>query len=249
MATPTLKLKGALHLHTTLSHDGVMSLGELVAFFKGKGYDYIAVTEHSYDVDDQSMANLARQAEALSTDNFLVIPGIEFRGHDYVDLIGYGVTRTCPHDDPSKIIEHINEHNGVAVFAHPAIRDYQTDPAWLAKLDGVEMWNVTHEGKYLPQMKGIRKFQQLTAGNSNLLAFAGLDMHRPESYCYLSVTTYAKSRSKADILSALKQGAFRSESTLFSIGSGGEISPLKLAWVSFAGKLLGVARSIRKVVR
>lgn len=249
MATPTLKLKGALHLHTTLSHDGVMSLGELVAFIKGKGYDYMAITEHSYDIDNESMAELARQAEAYSTDDFLVIPGIEFRGHDYIDLLGYGVTVTCPSEDPSRIIEHINKHNGVAVLAHPAIRDYRIDPQWVAALDGCEMWNVTHEGKYVPQMKGIRKFRELAASNSNLLAFAGLDMHRPESYCYLSVTTFARSRSKTDILAALKAGAFRNESTLYSLGSDGKMSALKQAWVVLMGKLMAAARWIRNVMK
>ncbi|UCD63466.1 MAG: PHP domain-containing protein [Candidatus Zixiibacteriota bacterium] len=244
-----VKLKGALHLHTTLSHDGDMSLRELVAFLKSKGYDYMAITEHSYDVDNELMADLSERAAALSDDDFQVIAGIEFRCHDYVDIIGYGVTRCFDNENPSAVIEHIKANDGVAVFAHPSIRDYAVDPAWVTQLDGCEVWNVTHEGKFVPRIKGIRRFQQLRAMNGDLMAFSGLDMHRKESYCYLSTTTYADGRSRSDILKAVREGSFRSESRLFSLNSRGEISALSRARISALGTVLNLLRWLRNMVR
>ncbi|UCE24394.1 MAG: hypothetical protein JSU74_14095 [Candidatus Zixiibacteriota bacterium] len=244
-----MTLRGALHMHTTLSHDGSMSLDELVGFLKSKSYDYIAITEHSYDVDDGSMQDLVERSQRMSTADFLIIPGLEFRCHGWLDIIGYGVTQLCDSDEPAAVIDHIHSHDGVAVLAHPNIRDYPIDNQWVSMLDGCEIWNVSNEGKYLPQSGGIKKYQQLVADSPGLLAFTGLDLHRPESYCNLSTMTYVHDKTGDGIIGALKEGAFRSESPLFSVGSDGDISAAGRFRVGALGTLLNGARSARDLIR
>jgi len=241
--------KGALHLHTTLSHDGVMSLEELVAFLKGKGYDYLALTEHSYDVDNDAMRLLVERATHLSSPDFLIIPGVEFRCHGWVDIIGYGVTELVDTEDPSNVIDHIHRHGGVAVFAHPDVRDYPIDDSWVSKLDGCEIWNVSNEGKFLPRPGAIRKFEQLALARPGMLAFTGLDLHRKNSYCGLVVETQAVSMQKRDILQALKAGHFISRSPLFSVEATGKVSVASKARIHLLRPLLDGVRSIRNMVR
>lgn len=66
--------KGNLHSHTTLS-DGRLSPEELIAAYRGRGYDFLAITDH----------NIFDRHEA--GDGFLVIPSFEYtfaeRNGDY----------------------------------------------------------------------------------------------------------------------------------------------------------------------
>lgn len=236
-------------MHTVLSHDGKMTLDELVTFLKDKGYDYIAVTEHSYDIDNQSMSKLAERAAELSSDDFLVIPGIEFRCHGWVDIIGYGVVETIDSEDPVEVIDHIHRHGGVAVFAHPNVRDYPIDDGWVAMLDGCELWNISNEGKHLPQPGGLKKFRQLARANSGLLAFSGLDLHRTESYWNLFTETSVDGRDRLSILKALGAGDFRSVSPWFSVGSDGRVPALKRVFVAASRRVLNGIRKMRDVIR
>ena len=248
MHTGRMKLSGAIHAHTTLSHDGTMSLSELVDFVKARGYDYLAITEHSYDVDAEAMTNLRSQAELLSTPDFLIIPGLEFRCHGWIDIIGYGVTEPTSSENPAEVIDHIHRHGGVAIFAHPNIRPYPIDPSWVKMLDGAEIWNVSNEGKYLPQTGGINKFRELASVNPELRAYTGLDLHRRESYCYLSATTFASDRTKDDILRALKKGDFRSESFWLTINSDGDLSPVAIVRIAVLRVFLNAARFLRDLL-
>lgn len=241
--------KGALHLHTTLSHDGAMSLEELGAFLRDKGYDYLALTEHSYDVDNDSMRRLVEKAEHASSPDFLIIPGLEFRCHGWLDIIGYGVTQLTEDEDPSAVVDHIHTHGGVAVFAHPNVRDYPIDDGWVSKLDGSEIWNVSNEGKFLPRPGTIRKFEQLAASRQGMLAFTGLDLHRKISYHGLVVETHAPALTREDILTALRVGDFVSRSSLFSLGATGRVSTLSMARIRILRALLDGLRSIRDLVR
>ena len=236
-------------MHTTLSHDGSMSLDELAGFLKSKNYDYIAITEHSYDVDEKSMQALLERSQQMSTTDFIIIPGLEFRCHGWLDIIGYGVTQLCDSEDPAAVIDHIHANDGVAVLAHPNIRDYPIDKKWVAMLDGCEIWNVSNEGKYLPQSGGIKKYRQLAADNPGLLAFTGLDLHRTESYCNLSTLTRVNDKTSEGIIRALKDGTFRSESPLFSVGSDGNVSARGRLNVAAFGPLLNGARSARNMIR
>lgn len=217
-------LKGALHLHTDLSHDGVMPVEKLASFLKSKGYDFIAITEHSYDVDYEAMRALADKAEALSSDEFTIIPGLEYRCHDDIDIMGFGVIEPCEHEAPDEVITHIRDRGGVAVWAHPSFRDYPIERHWLEMLDGAEIWNQIHDSRYLPRTRSVNRFNELRKANSKLLAYCGLDMHRPDNFFFISTTVMAPENNRKEILAALKAGKFSSRSRFFILGSEGKIN-------------------------
>lgn len=239
------RFQGALHLHTTHSHDGTMSIEELAAFLRHKKYDYIAITEHSYDIDGAAMKVLEGNAQALSTPDFLIIPGIEFRCHYDIDILGFGVTQTTEHEEPGRVIDHIHEYGGVAVWAHPYKEKYVIDESWVKKLDGSEIYNTGNEGKLLPQMKTIRKFRQLSAWNPNLKAFTGLDLHRKKGFMQLSTEVFCENNNREEILAALRDGRFRSRSLVFNVDSSGKIKPYYLAFMAILRNLLNGVRWLR----
>jgi hypothetical protein len=238
-------LRGAIHLHTNLSHDGTLTLQQLADFLKSKGHSFAAITEHSYDINQQSIDELARECERLSTPAFLLIAGIEFRCHDNIDILGYGVTQTCDSIDPATIISHIQNNGGVAVFAHPTVRDYPIDKEWVKLLDGAEIWN-RQEGKFLPQVVSMKRFRLFKSWNPKLLAFCGMDFHRKVSYYPFATIVTAERNDKAAILAALKSGNFIAESSYFNVGSDGKINWLKRYSIYIISTLLNLIRNTRE---
>lgn len=241
----TKKLRGAIHLHTKLSHDGTLTLEQLADFLKSKGYDFAAITEHSYDIDQQSIDGLTRECELLSTPDFLLIAGIEFRCHDNIDILGYGVTITSDSDDPAAIIKHIQAHGGVAVLAHPTVRNYPIERDWVVLLDGAEIWN-RQEGKFLPQIISMKRFLQFKSWKPGLLAFCGLDFHRKSSYYPFTTTVESVYNDRDSILESLRNGKFYGESPYFNIGSDGKINWFKRYVIYFLSSVLNIIRNTRE---
>jgi len=58
-------LKGQLHVHTTASGDGKLSVGEVIELYRVHGYDFIVLTDHN------------RVAELPPPSDLLVLPGVE----------------------------------------------------------------------------------------------------------------------------------------------------------------------------
>jgi hypothetical protein len=239
------ELRGAIHLHTKLSHDGTLTLEQLAGFLKSKGYNFAAITEHSYDIDQQSIDELARECERLSTPDFLLIAGIEFRCHDNIDILGYGVTITSDSDDPATIIKHIQFNGGVAVLAHPTVRNYPIEKEWVQHLDGAEIWN-RQEGKYLPQVVSMEKFRLFQRWHPKIKAFCGLDFHRKSSYYPFATILGAEYIKRVEILEALRNGDFYGESPYFNIGSDGKVNCFKRYAVYFISSILNIIRNTRE---
>lgn len=240
-------LKGAIHLHTSLSHDGTMSLRQLASFLHGKGYNFIAITEHSYDVDIKSMEILVLEAKDLSTEKFLIIPGIEFRCYHDIDIMGLGVTQVCKLKDPETVIDHIHYYGGVAVWAHPSHRNYPVEKQWLKKLDGVEIWNHIHDSRFIPHNRSVKCFFNLLKYNVNLKAFSGLDMHTKSNYFFTSTTVLVDNNDQMEILTALKKGTFKTQSHFFNFDSNERITLFYYSYIRIFNYFIDIARWLRKM--
>lgn len=107
--------KGNLHMHTTES-DGDLGLEDAIRFYRGRGYDFVSVTDHRKTTPTQQFI----------TDDFLTIPGIELdcwdhEGNEY-HIVGVGV-RPFQQDVTIRsgqgLINQILDHDGIAIIAHP----------------------------------------------------------------------------------------------------------------------------------
>jgi DNA polymerase (family 10) len=72
-------LRGDLHMHTTWSNDGKNTLEEMVETARGRGYDYLAVTDHSHYLRDGKLERYFEEIIALGkrVAPFRVLRGIE----------------------------------------------------------------------------------------------------------------------------------------------------------------------------
>lgn len=107
--------KGNLHCHTTMS-DGRLTPEECKAFYRARGYDFLAITDHR------------KLSEPTHTeDGMLLLSGMEmdyFLPGEVVHLVGIGMTEEITaHDltrNPQACINCWRKYGGRGILAHPA---------------------------------------------------------------------------------------------------------------------------------
>lgn len=113
---PGVWYRGNLHAHSTIS-DGQRSPADVIAWYRGHGYDFLALTDHD------------RWAPGAAPESgFLVLSGIEIDGTDptrgIYHLVGLGLPGPIelnPHKDaPAQAaIDLLRGAGGVVFMAHP----------------------------------------------------------------------------------------------------------------------------------
>lgn len=210
-----MRIKGALHVHSTLSHDGTMTIGELARFYSRRGYHFVALTEHAEDLDEHGMEMLTRYSRRQSSAEFCLIPGLEFSAQSPFHILGVGFARIFPQADRLALIEQIRSSNAVAVLAHPKRTGWNCPPDILRAVDAVETWNVGYDGKFLPSALAMRKFASMKRINPRLMAVVGHDLHRSESFYDVSLEMDVPSLSAGRIIERLRNGRYVIRSRFF----------------------------------
>jgi len=114
-ALPGHWFKGSLHIHSTAS-DGKLTPDEVVAWYRSRGYHFLALTDHGVLSEAQSLA-----------DDFITLSGIEVEGIDpsagFYHLVGLGLRRLPnPSDENLSMQEAANRlraAGGLVCLAHP----------------------------------------------------------------------------------------------------------------------------------
>lgn len=140
-----MRIKGALHVHSLLSHDGTMTISELAAWYRDRGYQFIALGEHSQDLSVARVEALRKQSAENSDRGFCVIPGIEFSCEDGIHILGMGVTCLITEVDPIVVSKEIHAQEGFVVLTHPQRNHWQGSRRLLLAVDAVDsgMWLTT----------------------------------------------------------------------------------------------------------
>ena len=219
-----MRIKGAVHVHSTLSRDGTMTIAELARYFKEKGYQFLAMGEHAEDLNEAKVQALRRESAINSNQQFCVIPGIEFAVSRQIHMVGLGIVSLIPLENPVLVAERIREQGGMSILAHPKKLGWECPAELLQAIDAVEIWNIGYDGKYLPSQKALPAFNRMHQINPKLLAMASHDFHRTASFYGLAIEMEVASVSPEAVLQELKRGAFRTRSPLFDCESNGRAS-------------------------
>src|SRR5437899_8953190 len=108
-------IKGVLHVHSVFS-DGEEPLDRVVETLRQAGMSFAAVSDHAEAFDDRRMEDYIRICETLSTETFVVIPGLEFslyRGE--IPTLGSRITRQVCFTAAEGRDQHIHDQGGPAV--------------------------------------------------------------------------------------------------------------------------------------
>jgi predicted metal-dependent phosphoesterase TrpH len=201
-------IKGALHVHTDLSHDGKLSMESAVDLFRRRGFHFVFLAEHAEDLDAAKVEEMRRQAAALSTAEFLIIPGLEYSCPDLVHIVGVGCDQEFQFREPVRVAREIREAGGFAVLAHPGRFHWRCDNELIRNVNAVEVWNVAYDGKFIPEPRSLEFLRTSRSVNHRLLACAGVDLHRAGGYYPLGVQMDVQKLTREAILTELIHGHY-----------------------------------------
>lgn len=244
-----MRVKGALHIHSRLSHDGTMTIAELARWYKNKGYQFLAMGEHAEDLDDAGTRALCEQSAENSGDTFCVIPGIEFAATKNIHIVGIGITELIREAGPVAVIGKIRERGGFSILAHPKRVGWDCPADVVRILDAAEIWNVGYDGKYLPSPKAPSGFSRMQKINPNLLAVASHDFHKKASFYDVAIEMDVASLDREAILQNLGAGRYQIRSRFFRAGAKGGVSKIKAGLLKLISAQLSHIRQARTAFR
>lgn len=240
-------LRGVIHVHTDLSHDGRHTLQELRALFVRRNLQFVCLTDHSQDVREDQFDRLRSQCQELSDPQFVLIPGLEYSCDGGVHIMGIGISRMTQATAHAEVIGHIHAHGGLAVLAHPTKDRYPLNHEWLGMLDGVEIWNRAVDSKYLPQVGSIRMYFDLKKAHPHLTAFFGLDLHTERAFQDHAMEIETEHCDAETIVEALKSGRYRCVSRFFRVDAHPTMSRGRFATVAFIRMILNGLRWVKEL--
>jgi hypothetical protein len=242
-----MRAKGALHVHSDLSHDGKMSLPCVAEFYRSRGYSFVAMGEHSQDMSADSVKRLVTQCASLSDAGFCMIPGIEFTcTPTALHVLGVGVVQLTSEVDPVRVAQHISGNDGFVILAHPSRLGWAFSPELWDAVHAVEVWNVGYDGKYFPRKDALAQFQGVRHRHPHLMAVGSHDLHQPGGYYEVTVEMQVAALSRDAILAQLHSGQFQIASRWFHCESNGYVRRREQVYLGMLGPNLVYARRLRR---
>jgi hypothetical protein len=223
-------IKGAIHIHSNYSYDGEKSLEDIKHLIKRKGISFICCTEHAETLDDSIFDSFVLECLSLSDENFIIIPGIEYK-YENIEILALNMSKLIRFSSLDNMLAQIKEHGGLSILAHPHKYKDDYDLTPIKKINGIEIWNCRYEGGKAPRFTNIKLLRKLNKGH--IYAYAGLDFHNERQnislYHYLEVEKF----DREGIINALAEGKY-------SIGN----DKLKLNSVADIGTYKSIAFSL-----
>jgi hypothetical protein len=207
--------KGNLHAHSTES-DGSISPQKLCEAYRMAGYDFVAITDH----------NMITDTSAYSRPDFLTIPGVEVgrtepppkdldlaRDDHFDHVLHIGAQSCVAFSDLKTVLHDLQRECGLAIIAHPHSSLMSWDRITAAGgFTGIEIWNYS-AGNSGGRGYSVELWDMLLNSGYRVWGFAGDDCHFREkrpNFCGGWIQVAAKTLDQADILEAIKRGAFYS---------------------------------------
>jgi predicted metal-dependent phosphoesterase TrpH len=218
-------VRGVLHVHSRFS-DGAEPLEGVVQTFKDAGMSFVAMSDHAEVFDDELMQEYVAICDALSDEDFLVIPGLEFafKGGS-IHILGYSITRRIHASSMEQLVDEIHEAGGIAVLAHPPLGSINMIGSIKGTLDGIEVWNGRYDGTVAPRAESFQLFRRIQMSNLKTAAYCGIDFHKigqARKPLYVQVETDALRHR--NVIDALRAGRFTIHGGNLAIPASGKLT-------------------------
>lgn len=201
--------KGIMHVHSTYS-DGELSLPQLVQFFKKHGFNFLCITDHHTDpsgphhLTGQQYEQLVQECHAVSSQEFVCIPGLEFATDQDLDILGIGLTEIIQKWDIQSLVPEIRKQGGIAILSHPSRNDFSFDMRSVSqRVDGAEIYN-SHDFIHALDRKTYREWRYWRKQKRPFLTTVGFDFHQEADIGDCSMHIPEADISTQAILDAIK---------------------------------------------
>ncbi|MEK7639439.1 MAG: hypothetical protein AAB388_04735 [Patescibacteria group bacterium] len=201
-----MKYSGALHVHSTHSYDGKLSLSELKSLFASHGLSFACMTEHTDTLTPEAAALFVAECRRLSDETFVFVPGFEVPYED-THVLHIGTDVFISQIATEEELRAWRAHTALVVLAHPVRNKFKIDATLRECLDGIEIWNQQYEGKSAPRTRSLRLIAT-ERKQKPFFATGGLDLHRIEHFGQPHTHIEAESLSEATVKNALKSGYY-----------------------------------------
>jgi hypothetical protein len=221
----TQTMRGVLHLHSRFS-DGEETLDCVADTFKDLGMDFIMVSDHAEVFDESRMQQYVARCSALSTEEFLVIPGLEFalKGGS-IHILGYGINSRVYFSKMEHLVDGIHRAGGIAVLAHPPEGSINMIDSVKGELDGIEVWNVRYDGIVAPRTESFQLLGWVQKSNPKAVAYCGVDFHKMKQARHpVYVELEAERLERREIMNTLRAGSFTIRGRNLAVPSSGKLT-------------------------
>jgi hypothetical protein len=193
--------KGNLHTHTTQS-DGLLTPEQAIAWYRERGYDFIAITDHWV---------LSRGQGLAPNGDFITLSGAELHGDSY-HMLALGIPALPDQglaDDPQVMAAQVLAMGGLPFIAHPYWTGQTSAEVALIKgILGIEVFNSVCEKQVGRGYAGVH-WDDLLAQGLRLGGLAVDDVHwkyGEEGQGFVMVR--AERLDEPSILEALRRGHY-----------------------------------------
>ena len=231
-----MRVRAVCHVHSDWSYDGKWPLEKLAEAFSRRDYQVVMMTEHDRGFDEKRRLEHREACRKASTKRILIVPGIEYsdKANCVHTLVWGNVPFVGVDMETEKVLAAVTAHQAVAVLAHPSRRQAWRafNPAWGAKLLGIEIWNRKTDG-WAPSRDAAPLLESTGA-----LPFVGLDFHEQRQFFPLATILEVEPQlSEAAVLASMS--ARRCSAEAFG-------RPLQRVCNGVAAKTLRTAEKFRR---
>ena len=209
-------VKGIIHCHTDLSYDSQVNLADLCAVVRQEGFDFVALTEHSQGVNADVYNRFITACRRKSDDMFVVIPGLEIRCSEGIEIAGIGVSKIVKAGSRSNVIAQIRKLNGYAILVHPS-KQGKWDGQFL-NCDAIEVLNGKIDGTIAPKISLLRKLRKHNHGYEFKHLIFGLDLHNLQEPRNVWIECEVSTVTADSIIESLRTGRFVNRVAHGSVG-------------------------------
>lgn len=209
---------GAIHIHSSYSHDSSDTLETLHARCLERGIRFLGMSDHAEDFNEQIFEEYRQHCASVSDGNVKIIPGLEFRfaGLKGMHLFALDLKEWIDPQTPEEFFEQSRDNATLTVLAHPVLPKYSIPDVVLNQVDAIEVWNAGYNTRYLPDPRAIELYTRVSGMRDDIVATVGLDQHDSDNDRELRIDLPAVTD---DPIAAIKRGQFRNVGRTMSFDS------------------------------
>jgi len=236
---------GIIHVHSKFSYDGQHTLDEIAFFARKRGYSFVGMSEHSNTFDQRKMVEFVEECRRVSDPSFLMIPGLEFTCDANLHLLALGIERFTDAKNPISIARFVRAQGGVAIVSHPGRYDFKIPSGLETAIDGIEVWNASCDGRFVPNHRSIALWKALRKRNGSLLAFGAQDLHRITRHRHVKVIVPSDQLTQEKLLRKFREGDFVVSNSYVRLSPGALPGWVKLNAIGCIRRAFLTAKAIR----